>query len=263
MISKSWTNDVYEWENFLLHFYMSFSLLEARHSLKIALWVSLLTVACSRDKVVPAGTITGAMPPVAGVVSATSVTATAADGTAYTTTPDPQTGAFTFFSVPPGIYVLTFITTLSAPSTFPEQVPVAVAARVTVTPKLPPLMHDNVKRDLMRWTVNGTTYTANQLGGQFSDRGLFSASKGYFYLSGLTGEFDKSPEVAEVFLVLAEASRNGVIFVGPATYTLSGEDLGSYGQYTYYANGKLSGFSRYITPTYLHLPVRYNSPVLT
>lgn len=190
----------------------------------------------------------------AGVVSAISVTATAVDGTVYTVTPDPQTGAFSFFSVPPGGYTITFITTLSAPNAFPTRVPITVAAGVTATPTLPPLTHDNIKRGLLRWKVNGSTYTATRLGGQFSDRGLFSASKGYFYLSGQVGDFDKSPEVATVFLALPEASRKGVIFVGPATYTLGGDETGSYGEYTYYAGGKLDGFSRYITPIYLSTP---------
>jgi hypothetical protein len=232
---------------------MSYSLRLTHRSVKVFLGVGLLTAACSHDKVAPNGAIAGAIPPVVGVGSATSVTATAADGTAYTATPNAQTGAFTL-PLPAGTYTLTFITTLSAPHTFPAQIPVTVAAGATTTPALPPLTHDNVKRGLLRWTVNGTTYTANWLNGQFSDRGLFSDSKGYFYLSGTAGEFNKSPEVAEVFLVLPEAGRKGVIFVGPATYTLGGEEAGSYGQFTYYAGGTLAGFSRYSTPTYSSTP---------
>lgn len=229
---------------------MPFALPAARNLLKVALCVSVLTAACSRENPSPNGTIMGTMPPVTGVASATSVTATAADGTVYTVTPDPQTGAFTFFSVPPGTYTLTFITTLSAPNKFPAQVPVTVTAGATATPSLPLITHDNVKRGLMRWTVNGTTYTATWLGGQFSDRGLFSDSKGYFYLSGQAGEFDKSPEVAQVLLSLPEANKKGVIFIGPATYTLGSEEIGTFGEYTYYAGGSLSGFSRYATYAY-------------
>ena len=227
-------------------------LLSTRRLVTVALGISLLT-ACSRNDIAPSGTIAGTLPPVAGVVSATSVTATAADGTAYTATPNAQTGVFTL-PLPAGTYTLTFVTTLSAPNTFPARVPVTVAAGVTTTPALPLLTHDNTTRGLLRWTVNGITYTANRLRGQFSDRGLFSASKGYFYLSGTAGEFDKSPEVAEVFLVLPEASRKGVIFVGPATYTLGGDETGSFGQFTYYAGGSLAGFSRYDTPMYMSPP---------
>jgi hypothetical protein len=236
---------------------MPCSVLSIRGSVKMALSIGLLTAACSRDnsldKMTPNGTITGAIPPVAGVGSATSVTATASDGTTYTTIPNAQTGAFTI-PLPAGTYTLTFITTLSAPNAFPARVPVTVVAGATASPTLPPLTHDNVKRGLLRWTVDGTTYTANWLGGQFGDRGLVSDSKGYFYLSGTAGEFDKSPEVAEVFLVVPEASRKGVIFVGPATYTLGGEETGSFGEYTYYAGGRLAGFSRYTTPTYPGTP---------
>jgi hypothetical protein len=54
--------------------------------------------------------------------------------------------------------------------------------------------------------------------------------------------------------VLPEASRKGVIFVGPATYTLGGDELGSFGEYTYYVGGRLSGFSRYTTPMYTSAP---------
>jgi hypothetical protein len=232
---------------------MSYFLLLAHRSIKIVLGIGLLTTACSRDKVEPSGTIAGVIAPVVGVGSATSVTATAADGTAYTATPNAQTGAFTL-PLPAGTYTLTYITTLSAPNAFPARVPVTVAAGATTTPVIPPLTHDNVKRGLLRWTVNGSTYTANWLGGQFSDRGLFSDSKGYFYLSGTAGEFNKSPEVSEVFLVIPEASRKGVIFVGPSTYTLGGEEIGSYGQFTYYAGGSLAGFSRYVTPMYPGTP---------
>ena len=233
---------------------MPYSLLSIHRSAKqVALGIGLFAASCSRDKMTPDGAIAGAIPPVVGVGSATSVTATAADGATYTATPNAQTGAFTLL-LPAGTYMLTFITTLSAPNVFPTQVPVTVAAGATTTPVLPPLTHDNVTRGLLRWTVNGTTYTANRLSGQFSDRGLFSDSKGYFYLSGVAGEFDKSPEVAEVFLVLPEASRKGVIFVGPATYTLGGEEIGSYGQFTYYAGGSLAGFSRYTTPMYSGTP---------
>jgi hypothetical protein len=232
---------------------MSYLLLLTHRSVKLVLGVGLLTSACSRDEMTPDGTISGVIPPVVGVGSATSVTATALDGTAYTATPNVQTGAFTL-PLPAGTYTLTFITTLSAPDTFPVRVPVTVAAGATTTPILPPLTHDNVTRGLLRWMTDGTTYTATRLRGKFSDQGLFSDSKGCFYLSGTAGEFDKSPEVAEVFLVVPEASRKGVIFVGPATYTLGGEEIGSYGQFTYYAGGSIAGFSRYDTPMYPGTP---------
>jgi hypothetical protein len=232
---------------------MSFPLLSVRYAVQTLLASCLVAGTCACDKVGLTGTIVGTIPPVAGVGSATSVRATAADGTVYTAAPDALTGKFSF-ALPPGTYLLSFITTLSAPDTFPGQVPVTVAAGATATPTLPPLTHDNIKRGLLRWTVGGNPYTATSLVGQFNDRGLFSASKGYFYLTGRAGEIDKSPEVADVSLVLPEASRKGVIFVGPATYTLGGDELGSFGEYTYYVGGRLSGFSRYTTPMYTSAP---------
>jgi hypothetical protein len=224
-----------------------------------------LLAACSRDKdeVAPASTIAGAIPPVAGIGSALSVRVTAADGTSYSATPDPQTGNFSL-PVPAGTYTLTFVTTLSTPNSFPARIPVTVLAGGTATPTLPPLTHDNVVRGRMRWTINGTSYAASWLNGQFSDRGIYSASKGYLYLYGQAGKLDTSPTVTSVFLVLPEASRNGMIFTGPGTYPLGGDDSGSFAEYTDYVGGKQSGYTRYSTPYYLTAPTgtlhltRYN-----
>lgn len=207
---------------------MSFSLFSARRSLKIVLCVGLLIAACSRENPSPNGTIRGAMPPVAGVVSATSVTATAADGTVYTVTPDPQTGAFTFFSVPPGTYTLKFVTTATAPDKFPVWVPVKVTAGTTVMPQIPPITHDGIGRGTLRWVLDGKPYTARAF------IKVYGEGK-YFTLWGRSENFSPTSDVKEVVLVLPEQTENGPLFVGVGTYPLGGSGrVTAFGQSTVY-----------------------------
>jgi hypothetical protein len=201
-------------------------------------WVS---GSCSRDQAAtPTGALTGTLPPLAGVGSATKVTLTAADGQSYSTTPTAQTGAFSFSSLPAGNYLLTFSTTLYA--TFPVQVPVTVQAGRTTTPALPALTHDGKVRGTMRWTLGGITYSASQF------LGLFNSS---FVLTGIyaTGPV-ATTLTSDVSLSLPEADEVGSIFAGAGSYPLGLRRIGSSGQYTYYAAGTQATFVRYLTPRF-------------
>lgn len=223
---------------------MSFVLLPVTRLSKLALCFGLLT-ACSRENPSPNGTITGAMPPVAGVVSATSVTATAVDGTVYTVTPDPQTGAFTFFSVPPGSYTLKFATTAIA--NFPVWVPVQVTAGVTATPQIPPVTHDGIGRGTVKWTIDGKVYAAT----------TFIKVRGdgkYFDLWCRYGDFGTARQVSDCGIYLPEYDDNGKVFAGVGTYLLGGPNrIVSFGQYSIYGSNKPELFlnyqSVYLTPT--------------
>ncbi|MDJ0363931.1 carboxypeptidase-like regulatory domain-containing protein [Hymenobacter sp. H14-R3] len=236
---------------------MTRSLLSTRYALKIALCVGLVITACSRDNMTPAGTIAGAMPPVAEVVSATSVTATAANGTVYTTAPDPQTGAFTFFSVPPGTYTLKFVTTATAPDNFPVWVPVKVVAGTTTTPQIPLVTHDGVGRGIMKWTLDGKTYSAT----------TFIKVQGegkYFNLWGRTGEFGTARQVSDCGIYLPEDDENGKLFAGAGTYILGGPNRTiPVGYHAIYLNNKpelsLTYQSVYYTPAGSMRLTRYDA----
>lgn len=185
------------------------------------------------------------MPPVVGVVSATSVTATAADGTLYTVTPDPQTGAFSFFSVPPGTYTLKFATT--ATDKFPIWVPVKVMAGTTAMPQIPPVTHDGIGRGTVKWTIDGKAYAATTL---IKVRG----DGKYFDLWCRYGDFGTARQVSDCGIYLPEYDENGKVFIGAGTYALGGPNrIIPFGQYSVYGNNKPELFlnyqSVYYTPT--------------
>jgi hypothetical protein len=206
--------------------------------LVLASWVG---GACSRDQTAtPTGALTGTLPPLVGVGSATRVTLTAADGQSYTTTPTAQTGTFSFPSLPAGNYLLTFSTPLYA--TFPVQVPVVIKAGSTTTPALPALTHDGKVRGTMRWTLGGITYNASQF------LGLLNSS---FVLTGIytTGPV-ATTMTSDISLSLPEADDVGPIFAGAGNYPFGLRRIGSSGQYTYYAAGTQAAFVRYLTPRF-------------
>ncbi|MBF9220956.1 carboxypeptidase regulatory-like domain-containing protein [Hymenobacter ruricola] len=190
---------------------------------------------CSRDAVAPSGAVVGALAPVAGVGSITAVTATAADGHTYTATPDAQ-GNFSFPTLPPGTYTLTFSTNTSTSS--PWRIPVTVVAGSTTTAQVPVLTHDNVVRGKMSWTLNGTTYSATEFGGKFGP---------YLYLRGSYKAAGAPAQWNDVFLVIPEENKQGKIFAGPGTYPLGVSEAGAFAEFTTYPNGPLASFSRYVT----------------
>lgn len=206
-----------------------------RRLLLSVLAISIFISACSHDTVVPSGTISGVIPPVAGVGSATSVSVTAADGTVHTVTPDAQTGAFTF-SLPAGAYTLTF-TTLSAPNTFPARIPVTVTAGATTTPTLPPLTHDGKVRGVMRWKLDGASYESTSLKGLIRNEAfVIPNGKGSLFLEG---RLDSANSLSLISVAVREGDAMGAFFMGPGRYNLgilssNLNSLISWGHYTYY-----------------------------
>lgn len=175
---------------------------------------------CSRDAPAPAsspstGSITGQMAPVTTVGRLLGVVAVG-NGTEYQATVDPLTGAFSL-AVPPGIYQLKFTTAApdGTPRAFPSWVTVTAVAGTTVTPTVPPITHDGIGRGLMRWTVDGKSYTARAF------IKVYGEGK-YFNLWGRSEEFSPTSDVKEVFLVLPERTENGPPFAGAGTYPLGG-----------------------------------------
>jgi hypothetical protein len=138
------------------------------------------------------------------------------NGTEYQATVDPLTGAFSL-AVPPGIYQLKFTTAApdGTPRAFPSWVTVTAVAGTTVTPTVPPITHDGIGRGLMRWTVDGKSYTARAF------IKVYGEGK-YFNLWGRSEEFSPTSDVKEVFLVLPERTENGPPFAGAGTYPLGG-----------------------------------------
>jgi hypothetical protein len=188
--------------------------------------LSLLAASCTRkEEAAPAGAITGAMAPVAGVGQLLKVTAIAADKTEYTATPDPQTGAFSFPTLPPGKYTVKFSTT-AAPD-FPYWVVTEVVAGATATPPIPPITHDNIGRGTFKWTMNGKAYSAT---GFIKVKDTFKAVD----IQARSGSFGTSAEVHEAGLALLKNDGKG--FVGVGTYALGtlGPTTPCYGTYTYY-----------------------------
>jgi hypothetical protein len=188
--------------------------------------LGLLASSCNhKEEAAPAGGITGTMAPVAGVGQLLKVTAIAADKTEYTATPDPQTGAFSFPTLPPGKYTVKFSTT-AAPD-FPYWVNTEVVAGATATPPIPPITHDKIGRGTFKWTMNSKAYSATSFI-KVSD--TFTAVD----IQARAGSFGTSAEVQEVYLALLRNDGKG--FVGVGTYALGtlGPGMPCYGNYTYY-----------------------------
>jgi hypothetical protein len=165
------------------------------------------------------------MAPVAGVGQLLKVTAIAADKTEYTATLDPQTGAFSFPTLPPGRYTVKFSTT-AAPD-FPYWVITEVVAGATATPPIPLITHDGIGRGTFKWVMNGKPYSATDFI-KVNDR-LTSVD-----IRARAGSFSTSAEVHEAGLALLKNDGKG--FVGVGTYPLGtlGPGMPCYGTYTYY-----------------------------
>lgn len=200
--------------------------------------LGLLATACTRkEEAAPAGAITGTMAPVAGVGQLLKVTAIGPDKTEYTATPDPQTGAFSFPTLPPGRYTVKFSTT-AAPD-FPYWVTTEVVAGTTATPPIPPITHDKMGRGTFKWLMNGKAYSAN---------GFIKVQDNWISVDiwARAGIFGTSAEVQEVSLALLK--NDGKAFVGVGTYPLGGGGPALYyGNYTYYGTNP-AVFTDYTTP---------------
>jgi hypothetical protein len=188
--------------------------------------LGLLATSCARkEEAAPSGAITGTMAPVAGVGQLLKVTAIAADKTEYPATLDPQTGAFSFPTLPPGTYEVHFETT--AAKAFPYWVNIKVVAGTTATPPIPPITHDGIGRGTFKWMMNGKAYSATGFI-KVNDR-LTSVD-----IRARAGSFGTSAEVHEAGLALLKNDGKG--FVGVGTYSLGtlGPGMPCYGTYTYY-----------------------------
>jgi len=216
-------------------------LLQSRARLPyFVLALGLLATSCTRkDEVAPSGAIIGTMAPVAGVGQLLKVTAIGPDKTEYTATPDPQTGAFSFPTLPPGRYEVHFETT--AAKSFPYWVNTTVVAGTTATPPIPPITHDGIGRGTFKWVMNGKAYSATDFI-KVNDR-LTSVD-----IRARSGSFGTSAEVHEAGLALLKNDGKG--FVGVGTYSLGTLGLGMpcYGTYTYYGASPIY-FTDYITYT--------------
>jgi len=207
-----------------------------------ALALGLLATSCTRkEEAAPSGAITGTMAPVAGVGQLLKVTAIAADKTEYTATLDPQTGAFSFPSLPPGRYTVKFSTT-AAPD-FPYWVTTEVVAGATATPPIPPITHDKVGRGTFKWTMSGKTYSATGFIKVYGEGD-------YFTVWGRSGSFDTAGEVRDVQLILPQRNEQGKLFAGVGPYLLGGTGRVMPTGQLYYYGSQPYFFVEYWTPVY-------------
>lgn len=148
----------------------------------------------------------------------TQVTAVAATGQVYTTTPDASTGALQFSRLPAGSYTLTVTTKLAyqAPATQLAQVKAGLTTALTYST----LTRDTQLRGTLSWTENGVHYTATNLYGEIN-AGIVSVD-GYVLRNGV-GQ--------EVAFVLPTSGRPRNLFTGVGTYPLGQQEY-PFGKYT-------------------------------
>ena len=164
-----------------------------KHLLSFAALLALLATSpllsgCSKkdDPAATTGTMSGTVAPVGSIAQVTAKTSAGISGTAA---PDATSGAFSFASLAPGSYTLSFTTATGYKSVADRTVSI-VAGQNTAIGTVQATSDGSVKSGTMSWTVNSQTYTTTAVTGLIDTK-----TSGSF---GLTGRATAGTQVDEL-----------------------------------------------------------------